>query len=184
MKKSLIISGSYKRNGNTATLIDWFREGAKEAEVVRAADLKPKIIGCSSCRKCQSLKEFKCVINDDVSRVLQKMIEADVIVFATPLYFFMASAPITMIVDRMFSLYHWDNDDDTFESPLKGKTLVLLASAYEDVGLDVLAKPFKLTANYTGMKFKSLLVPNAGVSGTLKSPKVRKEAVKLGKALS
>ncbi|MFA6169692.1 MAG: flavodoxin family protein [Candidatus Margulisiibacteriota bacterium] len=184
MKKILIISGSYKRNGNTATLIDWFREGAKEAEVVRAADLKPKIIGCSSCRKCQSLKEFKCVINDDVSQLLQKMIAADVIVFATPLYFFTASAPIVMILDRMFSLYHWDNDEDTFESPLKGKTLVLMASAYEDVGLDALEKPFKLTADYTKMKFKSLLVPNAGVSGTLKRPKVRKQAVALGKSLS
>jgi len=54
------------------------------------------------------------------------------------------------------------------QTPLKGKVLVLLASAYEGVGLEDLEKPFKLTADYTNMPFKSLLVPNAGVSGEIR----------------
>ncbi|MCX5751776.1 MAG: flavodoxin family protein [Candidatus Saganbacteria bacterium] len=188
IKKILIISGSHKKDGNTATLINWFCEGAKakgiKTEIIQAASLKSKILGCTSCRKCQKLKEYNCIINDEVSLVLKKMIKSDVIVFATPLYFFAASAPIKAIMDRMFSLYKWDNEADTFETPLRGKTLVLIASAYEDVGLDALEKPFKLTADYTGMKFKSLLVPNAGVSGTLKkNVKVKKQAIGFGKEM-
>jgi len=187
-KKILIISGSHKKHGNTAALIDWVCEGAKakggEIEIINASRLKPKVIGCTSCRKCQEIKEYKCIINDEISPVLKKMIAADVIVFATPLYFFAASAPIKTVIDRMFSLYKWDNDTDEFETPLRGKTLALIASAYEDVGLDTLAQPFKLTADYTGMKFKSLLVPNAGVSGNLKNNViVMKKAISFGQSL-
>ena len=188
-KKILIIFGSHKKNGNTAALIKRVCAGAKAKataiEIVNAARLKFKITGCTSCRKCQQLKEYKCIINDGGSQVLLKMIAADVIVFATPLYFFAASAPIKMVIDRMFSLYKWDNETDEFETPLRGKTLALIASAYEDVGLAALAKPFKLTADYTEMKFKALLVPNAGVSGNLGSNvAVMKQAVRFGRGLA
>jgi len=184
-RQIIIISGSYKKHGNTAALIDWVCQGAKarrtNIEIVNAAHLKSKVFGCTSCRKCQKLKEYKCGINDEISRALKMMLDADVIVFATPLYFFAASAPIKLIIDRMFSLYKWDNDTDLFETPLRGKIFVLIASAYEDVGLDALEKPFKLTADYTGMKFKSLLVPNAGVSGNLrKNIRIRKQAIEFG----
>ena len=82
----------------------------------------------------------------------------------------------------MFSLYKWDNEAGTMETPLKGKMLILIASAFEDVGLDALEKPFALTADYTGMKFESLLVPNAGVSGDIKNkPDIRLKAIALGK---
>jgi multimeric flavodoxin WrbA len=101
--------------------------------------------------------------------VLGKILAADVIVVATPLYFFSASAQIKLIFDRMFSLYKWDNAAGTMETPLKGKTLAVMASAFEDVGLDALEKPFKLTAHYTDMKFESLLIPHAGESGDIKN---------------
>ena len=187
--KILILSGSPKRDGNTATLINWFAEGAAskgaEFETVLAAFLKYKINGCLSCRKCQKSDKFECVVNDDARPVLAKMADADVIVVATPLYFFSASAQLKMIFDRMFSLYKWDNAAGTFKSPLRGKTLVLLASAYEDIGLEALEKPFALTAAYTKMKFHSLLVSNAGVSGDLKKrTDIRAKAKALGKKVA
>jgi hypothetical protein len=68
---------------------------------------------------------------------------------------------------------------------LKGKTLVLLASAYEDVGLGALEKPFVLTAEYTGMQFESLLIANAGVSGDIRNKSgIREKAVALGKKVA
>lgn len=187
-KKILILFGSPKRDGNTAALIENFVKGAgtKKAhiETVHLASLKYKFPGCTACRSCQKSEEYGCVIEDDAKPVLKKMIEADVIVMATPLYFFAASAQLKIIMDRMFSLYKWDNDAGTMETPLKGKTLVLIASAYEDVGLDALEKPFSLTADYTGMKFKSLLIPNAGVSGDLKKKSVLIKAVSIGKEIA
>jgi len=81
----------------------------------------------------------------------------------------------------MFCLYKWDNAAGTMTTPLKGKKLVLIASAYEDVGLDAMEKPFVLTADYSGMGFESLLVPNAGESGDVKTQAaVREKAVAMG----
>lgn len=185
-KKILILSGSPKKKGNTAALVEWFAEGAASAgasiDIVETAFLHYKSAGCNSCRACQKIKAYECAINDDAKPVLARMADADVIVMATPLYFFSASAQIKLIIDRMFSLYKWDNKNNTMTTPLKGKALVLLASAYEDIGLDALEMPFKLTADYTGMKFESLLVPNAGVSGDIRNKDaIREKTVAMGK---
>jgi len=184
-KKILILNGSPKKDGNTAAMVDWFCQGAKskgaEIEVVRTAALKYKTNGCISCRLCQTSEKYECCVNDDAKPVLAKMVDVDVIVFATPLYFFGASAQLKLIFDRFFSLYKWDNEAGTMQTPLKGKTLVVLASAFEDIGLDALEKPFALTAEYTGMKFESILVANAGTSGEIakKRPDAREKIVSL-----
>jgi len=188
-KKIIIISGSPKKNGNTAYLIDCFSEGAKASgaviETVYAHFLKFKTNGCTSCRICQTSEKYECAVKDDVSQVLIKMSGYDVIVMATPLYFFAPSAQIKHIFDRMFSLYKWDNSTNTFKTPLKGKTFVLMASAYEHVGLEALEKPFLLTADYTGMRFESLLVPDAGISGGItKLIGVKEKASALGRKVS
>jgi len=185
-KKILILSASPRKDGNTATLVNWFCEGVQikdvNIEIIPTAFLKYKSNGCASCRACQKLKEYECVIDDEAKPVLKKMAVADVIVMATPLYFFGASAQLKIIFDRMFSLYKWDNDTGAMQTILKGKTLILIASAFEDVGLDALEKPFALTAEYTGMKFKSLLIPNAGVSGAIKTNNdIRSKVIAFGK---
>ena len=188
-KKMLVLSGSPRKNGNTAILVDWFAQGARakgaRVEIVRTASLRYKSTGCTSCRACQKLAAYECVIHDEAKPVLARMAKVDVIVMATPLYFFGASAQLKLVFDRMFSLYKWDNQAGTMKTPLKGKTLVLMASAFENVGLDALRKPFDLTAKYTGMKFASLLVPNAGVSGDIKNkPGIRRQAIALGKKVA
>lgn len=188
-KKILIISASPKPAGNTETLVGWFREAAcacgAEVEIVHAALLGYKALGCTSCRACQKRKAYGCVIPDEASRVLAKMAAADVIVMATPLYFFGPSAQLKLIFDRMFSLYKWDNRAGTMKTILANKQLVLLASAYEDQGLDALRKPFALTAAYSGMRFKSLVVANAGVSGSLKAkPGVRRKVMALARSVA
>jgi multimeric flavodoxin WrbA len=189
-KKILIINGSPKKDGNTTAMVEWFSEGARskgaDVEVVRAAFLKYKTLGCISCRTCQKSDKYECSINDDAKPVLAKMAEMDVIVFATPLYFFGPSAQLKLIFDRMFSLYKWDNDAGTMKTPLKGKTLVVLASAFEDIGLDALEKPFALTAEYTGMKFESVLVANAGVSGEIvkKCPDIQQKVISLANRIA
>lgn len=188
-KKILIFSGSPKKNGNTSLLVSWLTEGARskgaEVEIVETAFLKYKTTGCMSCRACQKLEKYECVIDDEAKPFIAKMAEVDVIVMATPLYFFGASAQLKLIFDRMFSLYKWDNAVDTMKTPLKGKTFAIVASAFEDMGLGDLAKPFALTAKYTGMKFEALLVPNARESGEItKIAGIREKAVEFGKNLA
>ena len=186
LKKVLILSGSPIKNGNTSQLVKWFCQGAKskgaQIEVVNTAFLKYKANGCTSCRQCQKIVKYECVINDEAKPVLAKMAFVDVIVMATPLYFYGASAQLKLVMDRMFSLYKWDNKANTMTTPLKGKTFVLLASAYEDIGLDTLEKSFAITADYSGMKFVSLLVKNAKESGEIGKVKgIRQRAIALGK---
>lgn len=188
-KKILILSGSPIKNGNTAILVSWLIEGIRpkgaQVEVVRTAFLKYKSTGCTSCRACQKSDKYECVIKDEATSVLAKMAEADVIVMATPLYFYGASAQLKLVMDRMFSLYKWDNRAGTMRTPLKGKVFVLIASAFEDIGLEVLEKTFAITADYSGMKFKSLLVPNAGESGDIKhNQRIRKQALALGEKIA
>jgi multimeric flavodoxin WrbA len=185
----LIINGSPQKNGNTAKLVEWFSEGAcsngGQVEIVRAASLASKAHGCTSCRKCQKRKKYECVINDEVTAVLKKMAQADTVVFATPLYFYGPSAQLKMIIDRMFSLYKWNNAANTFESPMRGKSMVLLLSAYEDVGLDLVKESFKVIAGYSGRSFHSFLVSNAGESTQIDQLKgIRKKAVDFGKKLA
>jgi multimeric flavodoxin WrbA len=172
MKKILVLSGSPVKKGNTATLVGWFAGAARDkgcdVEVVETAFLKHKATGCISCRRCQKSKKFECVIKDDATPVLARMAEVEAIVMATPLYFYGPSAQLKLVFDRMFSLYKWDNKTDSVQTPLKGKTFALLGSAYEDIGLGALEKPFALTARYTEMRFESLLVADAGESGEVK----------------
>jgi len=188
-KKIVVLNGSPKKEGNTAALVEWFSEGACSrgavVEVVPVAFLKYRSCGCVSCRACQKIKQYECVINDDAKVVLKKMAEADAVVFATPLYFYGPSAQLKVIIDRMFSLYKWDNTADTFETPMKGKTMVLLLSAYEDIGLRLVEKSFRLIADYSGMEFRSLLAADAGESGCiLKLKGVRERALRLGRLIA
>ncbi len=188
-KNILVISGSPVKNGNTTTLVKWFSEGAQSkgahVQVVPVAYLKYKATGCTSCRACQRSEKYECVINDDAKPVLAKMAHADVIVMATPLYFYGPSAQLKLVLDRMFSLFKWDNKAGTMKTPLKKKKLVLIGSAYENIGLDTLEKPFALMAAYSEMKFVSFLVPNAGESGDIKENSVlRKRAVAFGKKIA
>ncbi len=188
-KNILVLNGSPKKNGNTDKLVSWFSEEARArgagVTVIRAAALVSKVNGCVSCRICQKKKRYECVIPDDVADVLKRMAQADAIVFATPLYFYGPSAQLKLVIDRMFSLYKWDNSTDTFTSPLKGKTMGLVVSAYEDIGLKLVEKSFRLIADYSEMNFKSLLVANAGESGEVTGIKgIRAKTAAFAKKLS
>ena len=88
IKKVLIISGSPRKGGNSDILCDEFAKGAKEAghqvEKVRLQELTVK--SCMACYACK--KTSACVQKDDMTELLEKLISADVLVLATPVYFY------------------------------------------------------------------------------------------------
>lgn len=98
-KKVLILSGSPRKNGNSDILCDEFMKGAVEAgnevEKIRVAE---KNIGY--CRACYACKNGPCAIKDDMTEVLQKMIDTDVIVLASPVYFYSVDAQLKALIDR------------------------------------------------------------------------------------
>lgn len=98
-KNVLILSGSPRRDGNSDMLCDEFMRGAMEmghtVEKIRVAE---KNIGF--CRGCYACQKGSCVIDDDMGQVLQKMIDADVILLASPVYFYSINAQLKALIDR------------------------------------------------------------------------------------
>lgn len=106
MKKILILSSSPRRGGNSDTLCDEFLRGATDAgHTVEKIFLKDKTINyCTGCSIC-SLHGKPCPQKDDMPDILDKMLTADVIVMATPVYFYTMCAQMKTLIDRCCGLY-------------------------------------------------------------------------------
>ena len=105
-KKVLILSSSPRRNGNSDLLCNEFMRGAAEAgHQVEKIFLKDKHINyCTGCSVC-SMYGKPCPQKDDAAEVVEKMIAADVIVMATPVYFYTMSAQMKTLIDRCCARY-------------------------------------------------------------------------------
>ncbi len=99
------ISGSPRRNGNSELLIREFMRGAEaggyKTELIILSELK--ISPCTSCGSCQ--KTGKCIIDDDMQLMHEKLLQADCIVFASPIYFGGVSAQSKSFIDRCQTLW-------------------------------------------------------------------------------
>lgn len=100
-KKVFILSGSPRKGGNSDILCDEFMRGAKDAgnEVEKIRVAEKKIGFCSACYYCRTSGGV-CAKKDDMSEVLQKMIDADVIVLSSPVYFYSIDAQLKAVIDR------------------------------------------------------------------------------------
>lgn len=103
----LAFQGSPRKNGNSSVLLKQFLKGAGDADatidVIVAQDINLKY--CTGCLKCNIIK--RCAIrNDEWQSLSQKILSADVIVFASPVYFHHLTAPLKKIIDRFRSFMH------------------------------------------------------------------------------
>lgn len=105
-KKVLILSSSPRRGGNSDRLADEFLRGAHEAgHDAEKIFLGDRRIGyCTGCSAC-SLYGKPCPQKDDAEQIVARMIEADVIVMATPVYFYTMSAQMKTLIDRTCARY-------------------------------------------------------------------------------
>ena len=107
-KKVLVISTSPRKGGNSDVLADEFVRGAQEGgNSVEKVTLYDKTIGfCKGCLACQSTR--RCVIHDDADTITQKMLTADVIAFATPIYYYGMCGQMKTMLDRSNPLFSAD----------------------------------------------------------------------------
>jgi len=107
-KKVLIISSSPRKGGNSETLAAAFAKGAREAgHQVETVYLREKQVGfCKGCLAC--LKLGHCVIQDDAVEIAAKMHDANVLVFATPVYYYCVSGQLKTMLDRANPLFDTD----------------------------------------------------------------------------
>ena len=122
-KKVLILSSSPRRGGNSDTLCDEFMRGAAESNhEVEKIFLRDKTIHyCTGCSTC-SLYQKPCPQKDDAAEIIEKMVDADVIVMATPVYFYTISAQMKTLIDRCCGRY----------TEMNGKEFYFIVTAAED----------------------------------------------------
>ena len=108
MKKVIVISTSLRTGSNSDMLADQFVEGAKVADndVEKIMLVGKNIQFCKGCMACQKLG--RCAINDDVNAIMAKVLKADVVCWATPIYYYEMSGQMKTLIDRMNAMYELD----------------------------------------------------------------------------
>ena len=123
MKRVLIISASPRLNSNSEALAKAFARGAEEAgHETELISLRGRSVNfCRGCFVCQ--KKLRCVIRDDADAICQKALNTDVLVFATPIYYYEMSGQLKTLLDRLNPL---------FPSDYAFRDVFLLTAAAED----------------------------------------------------
>lgn len=178
MKKVLILSGSPRKDGNSDILCNEFMRGAKEAgnevEKIRVAE---KNVGY--CRACYACKDTgKCVVKDDMAEILQKMIDADVLVLASPVYFYSIDAQLKTVIDR--TVARWLEVKD------KAFYYIVTAADEELASAETTLACFRGYADCVeGAEEKGVIYGmGAYEKGEIKAKKAMVEAYEMGKSVS
>ena len=126
-----VLMGSPNRRGSTAMLVDAFRRGAEEAgHTVRVTEVcRADVHPCTGCVACGY--EGTCVQRDDMQDIRAALLSSDMVVFATPLYYYGMTAQLKTVIDRFCSFNSsltarhlrsallavaWNDDDWTFDA--------------------------------------------------------------------
>ena len=175
-KKVLVLSASPRRNGNSDILCDQFIKGASEvghnAEKIYLGDKKINYcIACDGCRRNDGV----CVHKDDMADILEKMIQADVIVMATPVYFYTMDAQMKTLIDRTVARY----------TEIRNKDCYIIVTA-ADEGKELLERTIEGFRGFMdclpGAKEKGIIYgTGAWAKGDIKGSKAMNEAYTMGK---
>lgn len=181
-KNILILTGSPRHNGNSGLLAEAFANGAQSVgHVVTKFDTTRKdISGCTACKACWSNGK-PCVIEDDFNKLFPLLEAADVLAFATPLYWFSFPAQIKAAMDRMYC-YLGEN----CKRPLKIKeSLLMVCGADDDVKIFAgITMTYQEIVHYMEWADKGMLViPSVSEKGAIKETDALVRAEELGKSL-
>ena len=185
MPKILILNGSPRRNGNTATLVAQVAEGARErgAEVesfyLHGMDIQP----CDACDACQENADLDCIIDDDMQLLYPKLRAADAIVYASPVYWFTLSAQIKLFMDRCYGMVA----DGVYALAGKRIGIVLVYGGEDpfDSGAINALRTYQDAFGYIGAQIVGIVYGSANDAGAiLKNEAVMERAHELGRKLA
>lgn len=108
MKRIIVISTSLRAGSNSDLLAESFIKGAQASghQVEKISLASARIEFCRGCLACQ--KQGRCIIDDDVNAIMAKVLKADVVVWATPIYYYEMSGQMKTLIDRMNGMYPQD----------------------------------------------------------------------------
>lgn len=177
-KKVLVITSSFRKNGNTDILADQFAKGAGEngndVEVIHLRDYK--INYCMGCMACVELG--RCVQkNDDFNSIFPKLMEADSICFAAPTYFYNIDGRMKTFFDRCVTIYGRMRDKDFY--------YLTASQSYSKTDIDSVFTAFHSFARcFSGIREKgSIYGVGSDNKGDVKSTPAYNDAYELGKTV-
>jgi len=184
-RRIVVILGSPRENGNSATLARRVIAGAREAGAavesyyIHGMGIKP----CSACDACQGSIEAECVIDDGMQEVYQALRAADAIVIASPIYWFSVSAQTKAFLDRCYALGGPEG------SALKGKRIGIVLT-YEDPdpfisGAANALRSFQDMFSYVGATIDGMIYGTASAPGEISAnTELMDRAHRLGRELA
>jgi len=184
-QKIMVVIGSPRKNGNSASLAKQVAAGAKEegatVETVFLQGLNIK--ACTACDACRKKLRKDCIIQDDMKALYPKIKAADGIVIASPIYWFTVSAQTKLFMDRWYAL----GGDDGYD--LAGKRFAIVL-AYADAdpftsGAVNALRTFQDAFNYIGAEVVGTVYGSAWKAGEIKKNKaLMNSAYELGRKLA
>ena len=141
--KITVLNGS-PRKQNTAAMVEAFAEGAKaaghEVEVIQVGRMK--INGCLACEYCHGKGEGKCIQKDDMEKVMPAYKDCDMIVFASPIYYFDMTAQLSAAIQRVYAI----------GKPTKATKAALLLSSASPNPFEGAIATYKSMIGYMGLE--------------------------------
>lgn len=179
MSKIVILIGSVRENGNTDILANALYEGARqnnEVELIYVGDYK--VNPCIGCNLCFQRKGNACFQKDDMPIIYSKLSKADIVIVASPVYFYGLSAQLKAVIDRLHTPLR-------NEFRIKKLGLLLVAAAGLPTVFDSIKLQYRLILDFFELdSIGMVLVKGVKDKGDIKNNPALEEAYNLGKCLT
>lgn len=175
--KILVLTGSPRKDGNSNELANRFIEGAREAghDVFRFDAANSDVHPCIACNSCGM--DGPCVFKDDFEQVREHIIPADLVVFATPLYYFGISAQLKTVIDRFYAI------NGQIHVPKLAVLLMTFANSSRK-NANALEAHYDALLDYLGWRDAGrIIAPGVWTAGSIKNTAYPDQAYQLGKRL-
>ena len=174
----LILSGSPRKGGNTDLLVEAFVKGASQKHHVEIVPVRDyKVNPCMGCNACFRNEQHTCSQKDDMPLIYEKMAHADMLVIASPVYFYGLSAQLKAVIDRCHNPIR-----DTFR--IKKMALLLVGAATLPELFDSILAQYQLCLNFFKLEDAGrVLVCGVKDKGDIKNTDALNEASKLGQSI-
>lgn len=178
MSRIVVLSGSPRKGGNTELLVNSFVEGARVHNDVEVISIREyKVNPCTGCNACRLGSAQRCVQKDDMGRVFEKLSDADILVIASPVYFYGVSAQLKAMIDRFHS-------PERNSLKIKGLALLLVGADTIPNLFDSIISQYRLTLEYFKLKdYGMVLVGGVEEKAAIKGNERLNEAYSLGLGL-
>lgn len=175
MSNVIVLVGSTRKGGNTDLLVQAFVAGAEKnntVEIISVADYK--VNPCIGCNSCFERAGNECFQQDDMQKIYGKLKRADIVVIASPVYFYGISAQLKAIIDRLHTPMR-----NSYQ--IKKLALILVGAATLPELFDAIKLQYRLVLNYFQLEDAGMvLVSGAKDKGDVKHTEGLEKAYELG----